>query len=214
MKILNVIVLVCFVQLVFAQTDLQTLQSGLEKDYSLAEQVEMITLGRELPIQVYAEKSDSMAWHTARTQTAKVYVLWYEKMFDNGYKLNDKASILGDYSNPPKDSTGVYIVEAKDQKERRLFKLLETDNKKYAIATFLIAEQRLKMFMKNSYKSNKKKHFKEELLTIGLAHKETVAKIVDTMLTYHSYLTLYEVKAKKEMKQEMKQEEKTIMVKN
>ena len=116
MKILKMILLICSVQLAFAQTDLQTLQAGLEKDYNLAGQVELIELGRELPIQVYAEKSDSLAWHTERTHTAKLYVQWYEKMFDNGYKLNEKATILGDYSTPPKDSTGAYIVEAKDQK--------------------------------------------------------------------------------------------------
>jgi len=204
------IVLICSVQLAFAQTDLQTLQAGLEKDYNLAGQVELIELGRELPIQVYAEKNDSMAWHTERTQTAKLYVHWYEKMFDNGYKLNEKATILGDYSTPPKDSTGAYIVEAEDQKERRLQSLLKANNKKYAIATFLIAEQRLKMFMKNSYKSNKKKHFREELLTFSESYEDTVAAMEDNFLNTHSYFTLYEVKAKKQIKQA----EETIMVQN
>ena len=209
MKILNVIVLMCCVQVVFAQIDLQTLQAGLEEDYNLAEQSELIDIGRELPLKVYAVESDSTAWHAARAQTAKLYVLWYEKMFDNGYELNGKAFLLGDYSKPPKNKEGEY-EETEDQKERRMKNLLKTNNKKYAIATFLIAEQRLKMFMKNSYKSNKKKHFTEELLTLGESHRETVLKIVDNLLITHSYFTVYEVKERKPVKQT----EDTIMVKN
>ena len=132
------------------------LKEALAKQYNAANMDELLDLGSLLPISASALEESSEEWILDRKKSIGLYLEWYQKMFAAGFKLDGRA-IIGAES------------ERNIQKNR-------------AIKSYLIAEQRIKQYMNNNYKGNKKKQFKMEMMSFGSNYDITIEKISNKIL--------------------------------
>ena len=142
------------------------LKEALAKKHTAENMDELIDLGNYLPIEISEQEKDSEEWILDRQKSIGLYLKWYQKMFAAGFKLD-------------------YVAIKTAQSER-------TIQKNKAIKSYLIAEQRLKRYLKNNYKGNKKKQFLIAAQAYGTNYDITAERILSDVLNPEFGFVVYE----------------------
>jgi len=121
-----------------------------DKDVTL-----FISKGRSLPTAVLSPDSKSEEWKLERKNCIELYLKWYSKMLALGFDVNSR----GFYGL---SGGGITVVSSQEISEAEKINNIKVRNLTSSIACFDIAETRLKLFIKYSYKGRKSK-FKREL---------------------------------------------------
>jgi len=151
------------VQSAYQNIEIEEVLSHNHNADNMDELLEVVTL---LPLKVSGEEKGSEEWLAERKKTVEIYLKWYQKMFAAGFKLEDKAIIGVD-------------TERAHQKNK-------------SIKSFLIAEQRIRRFVKNNYKGMKKGNFRNELLSFGEKYAVTSDKIMRKALNPELSFVMYD----------------------
>ncbi len=150
-------------------------------DYSIIEAVlanrhteenmhELIDAVHLLPVDVFTSESESEEWLAARKRNVEIYLKWYDKMFTAGFKLGERA-----------------IIGAKSKRSQQ---------KNESVKSFLIAEQRLKQFMKSSFKGRKKNELKKEIQGFGESYDTVAYQIMREVLNPEFGFVIYDKSVK------------------
>jgi len=203
MKNVMLFSLICMVQILCAQDNYEMLKMKLEKEYPFEQVGDYIDLAKKLPIAVPLGERDSAEWIQSRKQSTELYLLWYKGMSNLGYKMDDKALYLHTQNEPD-------TIETPEQLNTRLTENTKVRYKKQAVSTFLIAEQRLKMFVKDAYKKKRRKMFKVELYQFGEPYEELSDLIMREIVDSSFGFVLYENNIRKRQEKEIIEEEITV----
>ena len=197
MRYLIFITLLALTQVSLAQdsyTQVATTQES-EEQISLLDQKttiarknidDIIELALDLPIEVPFEFRDSSQWLETRKEAIEVYLLWYERMFELGYNLDDRVLIGAVNHNKPVEN------ESELDKQNRLARAVKVQRKRNSIAAFLVAERRLKKFVKNSFKTMKRQRFKKLLLSFEDSNELVAKQIIEEVLNTNLFITVYD----------------------
>jgi len=117
--------------------------------------------------------------------------------------MDDKALYLHTQNAPD-------TVETPEQIKTRLTENTKVRYKKQAVSTFLIAEQRLKMFVKDAYKKKRRKMFNVELYQFGESYEELSDLIMREIVDSSFGFVLYENNIRKRQEKEIIEEEITV----
>ena len=142
------------------------LKEALAKQHTAENMDELIDLGNYLPIGISEQEEGSEEWILDRQKSIGLYLKWYQKMFAAGFKLNQVANKTA-------------------QSER-------TIQKNKAVKSYLIAEQRLKRYLKNNYKGNKKKQFILAAQAFGTNFDITAERVLNEVLNPEFGVVVYE----------------------
>jgi len=191
MKSTIIILLMCAAQLAIAQSSLVEVEENIEKQYTKENVGELIDLVSMLPTEVPIADMKSDEWLVARRKCVELYLNWYQKMFVNGFKLDNKISELVSES-------AIAKLETDNQKEFARARNIKYRQKNKSISSFLIAEQRLRLFVKNSFKGKKKQMFEQLLLEFDKVYDPISEEIMNKVLAKSFGFTIYENKILKE----------------
>ena len=194
MKKIILLALLGLVHTINAQSTLVEIKLKLEKEYQFETVNDFIDLADELPIAVPVGERDSADWIAARTQCVELYLLWYEGMEDLGFRMTEKAIYLQTENAPD-------TIETAKQIQARITANKKVEYKKHAVSTFLDAEQRLKLFVKDAYKKKKRKMFNVELYQFGEPYAKLSSQIMRQIIDSSFGIVLYENKIKKGRKE-------------
>lgn len=142
------------------------LKEALAKQHNAENMDELIDLGSLLPISISELEEGSEEWIIDRQKSIGLYLKWYQKMFAAGFKLD-------------------YIAIPNAKGERTILK-------NSSVRSYLIAEQRLKRFMKNNFKGKKKKQFKIAAQAYGTNYDITADRILKEVLNSEFGFVVYE----------------------
>ncbi len=185
MKIALLLFLLYGLHFLSAQDSLVDLEERLKMEYSTDNLDDLILLGQILPIRVPVDSVGSEDWIKARKKCVELYLMWYQNMFASRFNLNDKSRLISSEASIAK-------LETEDQKKAAVNMNARNMQRNNAIATFLIAEQRLKFFTRKSFKAKKRQKIKEMLVTFEESYDMTIGKILDDVLVREVGFTIYE----------------------
>jgi len=181
----------CAAQIAIAQYSSAEVEENIEKKYTKENVEELINIALMLPTEVPIADMKSDEWLVARRKCVELYLNWYQKMLVNGFKLDNKISVL--VSEP-----AISKLETDNQKEFARARNIKYQQKNKSISSFLIAEQRLRLFVKNSFKGKKKKMLSKLLLEFDIVYDPISEEIMNKVLAKSFGFTIYENKILKE----------------
>ena len=151
------------VQSAYQNIEIEEVLSHNHNADNMHELLEVVTW---LPLKVSAGEKGFEEWLAERKKNVEIYLKWYQNMFAVGFKLDQRAIIGVD-------------AERAHQKNK-------------SVKSFLIAEQRIRRFVKNNYKGLEKSNFRNELLSFGETYAITSYKIMRKALNPELSFVVYD----------------------